>query len=358
MVPSASAVADVVPAVRGRIAAYRAQAIGEQNTKATLIVPLLRALGWNVEDLREVHLEYRRRPADKPVDYALLINGAPRLFVEAKALGENLDDRRWANQVMGYAAVAGVRWVVLTNGDEYRLYNAGASVPVEEKLFRTVRISEEATNPEETLALISKESVAELEALWQEDFVGRRVRSTLEALFTPEADEAVVRLLRRRLPELTRKQIRGALARLRFGPVPETVSVAGSRPVREDRVGESGRVFGEGTPWNKVTLGDLIEAGFMRPPVELSKRYKGRLLTARIEPDGRVTFGDVTYGSLSIAASMARRSVIGVPPGRAYPQTNGWTFWQYRDRDGELRYVDELRRQLWGSRTSRGPSER
>lgn len=34
--------------------------------------------------LREVHREYQRTARDKPVDYALLIDGAPRLFIEAK----------------------------------------------------------------------------------------------------------------------------------------------------------------------------------------------------------------------------------------------------------------------------------
>ena len=64
------------------------------------------------------------------MDYALLLLRTPRLFVEAKALGQNLDDRRWAHQIMGYATVAGVEWVVITDGDEYRIYNALAHVRI------------------------------------------------------------------------------------------------------------------------------------------------------------------------------------------------------------------------------------
>ncbi|MET0236812.1 MAG: hypothetical protein ABW224_19340 [Kibdelosporangium sp.] len=45
----------------------------------------------------------------------------PRLFIEAKGLGENLDDPRWANQTISYAAVAGVEWVALTDGAEWRI---------------------------------------------------------------------------------------------------------------------------------------------------------------------------------------------------------------------------------------------
>jgi hypothetical protein len=40
---------------------------------------------------------------------------------------------------------------------------------------------------------------------------------------------------------------------------------------------------------------------------------------------------------------MARKSNVGAPPGREYPQTNGWTFWRFRDTDGHLAFVDALR---------------
>ncbi len=147
---------EILVQVRQRIDRYRGQTLGEQNTKSILIDPLLRALGWDVEDFEEVHREYKPKPTDNPVDYALFILRTPRLFVEAKALGGNLNDRKWANQIMGYAAVTGVEWVVLTNGDEYRIYNAHAPVPIEEKLFRSVKVSDDGLQAADTLALLSK----------------------------------------------------------------------------------------------------------------------------------------------------------------------------------------------------------
>jgi hypothetical protein len=117
-----------IATARDRIARYRGQAIGESNTKSVLIEPILRALGWDVEDLDEVRREHRRKPSDNPVDYALFLVREPRLFVEAKALREKLDDDRWAKQIMGYAGVTGVKWVVRTNGNEYRIYNSHASL--------------------------------------------------------------------------------------------------------------------------------------------------------------------------------------------------------------------------------------
>jgi hypothetical protein len=134
----------VLPRLRKRIEKIqtRNENIGEQNTKAALIDPLLAALGWDVEDIDEVSREYRRKSQDNPVDYALFMLRSPRLFVEAKGLEKDLSDRKWISQVLGYATVVGVEWCVLTNGDEYRLYNAHAPVDVEQKLFRVIRISE------------------------------------------------------------------------------------------------------------------------------------------------------------------------------------------------------------------------
>jgi len=51
---------------------------------------------------------------------------------------------------------------------------------------------------------------------------------------------------------------------------------------------------------------------------------------------------------------MARRSVVGVPSGQPHPQTNGWTFWLYRDAaPAELGSVDDLRQRYLRDRRSR-----
>src|ERR1700752_345609 len=127
--------------VRKRIA--KRPKLNENDTKATLIEPILSALGWDVHDVEEVAREHKA-PRAKPVDYALLVMREPRLYVEAKGLGENLEDSRVANQIMGYAAAAGVEWIVVTNGDEWRIYNSHATVPIAEKPLRCVRISDPA----------------------------------------------------------------------------------------------------------------------------------------------------------------------------------------------------------------------
>src|SRR5215211_6803014 len=232
----------VLPKLRKRIEKIqiRNENIGEQNTKAALIDPLLAALGWDVEDIDEVSREYRRKTQDNPVDYALFMLRSPRLFVEAKGLHKDLSDRKWISQILGYATVVGVEWCVLTNGDEYRLYNAHAPVDVEQKLFRVVRISEsnEETYTRETLELLSKEKMGDnlLNVLWKSHFIDRHVSRTLGELLQND-DASLIRQIRKRTPELTPAEIRESLKRadMRIDfPVVSVSSLSLAREVEDE----------------------------------------------------------------------------------------------------------------------------
>jgi hypothetical protein len=120
---AASIAGNVMRQIANRIPNLRKQGarISEQDTKRVLITPALEALGWDIYDTEEVRNEYRHKSADNPVDYALFLNRSPVLFVEAKPLGQSLDDRKWILQTINYANAAGVDWCVLTTGAEYRL---------------------------------------------------------------------------------------------------------------------------------------------------------------------------------------------------------------------------------------------
>jgi hypothetical protein len=346
--------------VRDRIAKYQRQGIGEQDTKAALIVPILRALGWDVEDLEDVKLEYRRRPNDNPVDYALFLLRTPRLFIEAKSLGAHLDDGKWASQILAYATVAGVEWVALTDGNEWRIYNSHAPVPVEQKLFRVVRVGDPDSNATGTLRLLAKTQMADhlIDAFWKSDFVDRQVREALVRLFGPEPDPGLIRLIRGKAPALSPAEVRASLGRLRTTfDFPVVASQAVDRPepplsektprLRSSRPPQADlKTMGQGTPWRHVTLSHLIDAGLVTIPFGIEHRYRGVELAARIEAADRIMFNGATYDSLSTAGGVARNSVAGPFPGRVIPQTNGWTFWQYRSSDESLRMLDDLRREL------------
>lgn len=346
-----NSLAKTVDSLRARInrLAERRESIGEQDTKAVLIDPLLLALGWELPDLDEVRREYRHKAQDNPVDYALLMLGQPRLFVEAKGLGSDLSEHKWISQILGYATVAGVEWCVLTDGDEYRLYNALAPVDVDGKLFRRVRISEQAQADFKlaTLRLLSKKEMEDklIDVLWKAHFVDRHVKHAIEELFSGD-DDGLVRLLRRATklpPSAVRESLKRADVRVEFPLVGVTTVRGMHRRKKAPRSPKAG----------SVEVSDLIGAGLIVPPLELEKLYKGVRLTATVQPDGKVAFDGHPYDSLSTAAGMARKSIIGAREGRRYPQTNGWTFWKFRDsKTGKLVKIDTLREQYRGLSTS------
>jgi len=344
--------------VRDRIAKFRGQSIGEENTKHALIEPVLKALGWDVEDLDEVRCEYKLKQADNPVDYAFFVHGNLRLFVEAKALGENLD--KCAHQIMGYAGVAGVvEWIVLTNGNEYRIYNAHAQVPIEQKLFKRVVLASDEPDILGTLLLLSKAQLqgTVIDDLWRQYFVDRQVKQAVESLSGIEPPTDFLHLIRKRIPALSLTDVRQSLGRATLSldyraAQPAPAMPVGHRTPVQPTAGTAAVPIeqppgSDKTPWRHVTLGDLISSGTIRLPLDIEVTYKGQRLTARIEADGNVTWNGATYDSLSTAGGMARKSIVGAPPGREYPQTNGWTFWRFKDTDGRLAFVDSLRQRYF-----------
>ena len=94
----------------------------EENTKKDFILPLFRALGWNVDDSEEVKAE--EKVSKKRVDYAFRINGVVKFYLEAKSLKEYLSDPKYAKQAIEYAWNKSVTWAILCNFEGIRVFNA------------------------------------------------------------------------------------------------------------------------------------------------------------------------------------------------------------------------------------------
>lgn len=321
--------------------------ISEAQTKASLINPVLQALGWDMSDLDEVALEYRHKPQDNPVDYALLSQQAPRLFVEAKALGTNLDDHKWVSQVVNYANAAGVAWCVLTDGDQYCIYNTHAPVALEEKLFRAVAVSELSAEDFalDTLELLSKEHVAAnaIEGLWKPHFVDRSVEKVLSSLFGG-VDESLVRLVGRRAGQLTAAEIRDSLRRAKLRvefpglvPGPPTAVPApssGGQPIEGPKSAAA--------PRHGVTVTDLLAAGL----VSVGDRWQGSgrngvRPSAEVTADGGLLVDGVKYTSPSGAAKAAT----------GWKSADGWAYWWYEDPSGSMQPIAVLLRQVLSAAT-------
>jgi len=246
--------------------------VGEENTKAVLVEPMLQSLGWDTHDLDEVQREFRYRSQDNPVDYALFVSAKPRLFVEAKSLGRDLGQHKWRAQAVNYANTSGVEWCVLTDGNFWQVYKSNAPGDLEQKLFLETWLysSEGRTPPYEpdyVLSLLARGKLAdnEIETLWQVLNVDRRGRDALLALMKTK-DPSLVRLLCKRAA-LTRGQAEAFLSRAEVAvetpPVAMTAVEPGT-PSQPPRI--------PGTPGNALGL--------------LTIQGKGVSARGRLEGDG------------------------------------------------------------------------
>jgi len=135
----------------------------EANTKAKLVRDLLELLDWNFAT--DVELEYPVPMATRThkVDYALLVEDTPVVFVEAKGSDSSLsDDHR--EQLRSYMRNQNIDWGLLTNGRTNEIYQrhvVNAKVKVE-RLGRA-RVAE-LSRKSNLLSALSKQSIESGEA--------------------------------------------------------------------------------------------------------------------------------------------------------------------------------------------------
>ena len=95
----------------------------ETRTRQLLIDPMLEALGWDVRNPAQVHLEYKGT-SGKP-DYALFSHGNVVALIEAKKLEIPLA-RIKVEQMIKYArdkSLTSLKYVVWTNGDHWQIWS-------------------------------------------------------------------------------------------------------------------------------------------------------------------------------------------------------------------------------------------
>jgi len=101
--------------------------INEEETKYFLINPLLKTLGWDIEDFEQTRLEYPVKLGNDRADFVLMHHGKRILIIEAKPLGTALNPSLVA-EVSRYPLNLDLRWCILTDGNEYVLIDGQANV--------------------------------------------------------------------------------------------------------------------------------------------------------------------------------------------------------------------------------------
>lgn len=112
----------------------------EATTQQYVILPILRALGWNDTNLASMEVLPEYTVENGNVDYALKAEQDPKLFIECKKWGEPLEKHK--DQIVNYALKVGAAIIVgLTNGKMWHLYFSWVEGrPVSERIFCRIDI--------------------------------------------------------------------------------------------------------------------------------------------------------------------------------------------------------------------------
>jgi predicted type IV restriction endonuclease len=114
---------DEIKAFGERAEKLKSQISTEEATKNAFIMPFIKALGYDVFNPLEVVPEYVADIGIKKgekVDYAILRDGQPSIFVECKHWSENLDVHN--SQLFRYFHTTKAKFGILSNGIIYRFY--------------------------------------------------------------------------------------------------------------------------------------------------------------------------------------------------------------------------------------------
>lgn len=134
--------------------------MGEENTKARLIRPFIDLLGWNTVSTN-VEREYPVQSGvrTKKVDYSLLVDGTPKIFIEAKGCDTTISDGG-VNQLQSYMRQElAVEWGVLTNGEEFEIFRKPTSNHRDGEIsLGRYSLAELEENPE-VLEILSREAI-------------------------------------------------------------------------------------------------------------------------------------------------------------------------------------------------------
>lgn len=109
----------------------------EVRTRAVLIDPILREIGWDVADPSRVRLEEKAN--GNVIDYLLYKDNRKYAVLEAKRLRESLDTHR--KQASGYAVEVGVLFVLVTNGMRWEAWKITPGSPRKNSVIAEINLT-------------------------------------------------------------------------------------------------------------------------------------------------------------------------------------------------------------------------
>ena len=170
----------------------------EATTQQYVVLPILRALGWEDANLASMEVLPEYPVGSRSVDYALKVGRRPPLFIECKKWNEPIE--RHEDQIITYASHSNAPIAVLTNGKNWRFYLLEKErIPVSNRIFHDCDI--ERKDLKATVHSLGKyllrdnvlsgAATKEAEKVWQdkrgvENLVPQHIRNHYETRYRPE----------------------------------------------------------------------------------------------------------------------------------------------------------------------------
>lgn len=211
--------------------------MNEPNTKVKVITPFLEMLGWDINF--DVELEYPVRigSTTSKVDYALLIEKKPEVFIEAKGFDSELGENE-ATQAISYGRVEGVKWAAVTNGKSIHIFNTDWGKNPDDCLIAKINVNE-FIDKKKTLWLLSKQSVLSQEI----DEVANTIRQSRNFVRNLENENAKISLeiadiiknyadksIHRQIENISEEILGDIIHRLKASPSSQKVVKSTERP--------------------------------------------------------------------------------------------------------------------------------
>ncbi len=173
----------------------------EEMAKQALIIPFLQTLGFDVFNPLEVRPEYDSdfgKKKGEKVDYAIYKDGKPIMFIEAKAVSENLENHD-AQLSRYFNATPDVKVGILSNGIYYKFFtDLNSNNIMDDVPFFEICITDLSELEIETLCKFKKDCFVTQDAvcLAEELIYTSNLNQKLEEIFKNPPDEFIRYLIK------------------------------------------------------------------------------------------------------------------------------------------------------------------
>jgi len=186
--------------IRTIIPDFKNKNINEAQTKEWLIKPFFELLGWDFSNPDEVIPEDDDSTGKRP-DYCFYINKKPKLLLEAKQINNSLDDIKMITEKMNYCSNSQVPFLIITNGELYRIYYSELKGSGKDKLLQEFSILNDID--EEIIEKLHKSNVEydKLLIYAKNIFILTNIKKTIEYLFQ-SPNKKIIDIINEKLKEI------------------------------------------------------------------------------------------------------------------------------------------------------------